>query len=200
MVQRNIYLIRHGAIDNKGSKRFIGQIDLPINAEGIAQAKGLKGRLRDVGLSAVFCSDLKRSIETAEIIAEEYDFKPIVNRRLREISLGKWDGQSFDEIRRRFPKEFDQRGKDIFNFCPPDGESFKICSERVLAEYKNILQSTSGNILIVGHAGVNRIILCHLLGMPMENLFRIGQDYGCLNIISYLDKEKYSIKLLNQTL
>ena len=56
---------------------------------------------------------------------------------------------------------------------------------RVLPAFEGVVQQSGENLLIVGHAGVNRIILCHLLGMPLENLFRLDQGYGCLNILEY---------------
>nr|WP_041274612.1 alpha-ribazole phosphatase [Desulforamulus reducens] len=190
-------LIRHGAIKTKGGKRFIGQLDLPLSELGINQANRLKEELSCVRLNSIFCSDLQRSRQMAEIIAEKHNLRPTVSLSLREIYLGEWEGRYFEEIRRKFPQDFMQRGKDIANFCPPGGESFSQCSQRVLAKLDELMQRTTGNILIAGHAGVNRVLLCHMLGMPLENLFRISQDYGCLNIIGY-EKGKYRIKLLNR--
>jgi probable phosphoglycerate mutase len=58
------------------------------------------------------------------------------------------------------------------------------------------MSAAKGNILIVGHAGINRLLLCHMLGMPIENLFRFSQDYACINIIVY-ERGQYCVKLLN---
>ena len=63
------------------------------------------------------------------------------------------------------------------------GESFTECGQRVVKAFDDIFEIFSGNILIVGHAGVNRLILCNVLGIRPINLLRITQDYGCLNII-----------------
>jgi broad specificity phosphatase PhoE len=52
------------------------------------------------------------------------------------------------------------------------------------------------NIVIVAHGGVNRVILCHFLGIPLENIFRIEQDYGCVNVIEFWDKYPV-VKLIN---
>ncbi|RYD01616.1 hypothetical protein N752_28995 [Desulforamulus aquiferis] len=103
----------------------------------------------------------------------------------------------FEEIRRKFPKEFIQRGKDIANFRPPGGENFRQLSERVLNKFQYIMENTDGNILITGHAGVNRVIICHILGVPIDNIFSISQDYGCLNLIGW-SKGKYRLKTLNK--
>ncbi|EGO65644.1 metal dependent phosphohydrolase [Acetonema longum DSM 6540] len=64
------------------------------------------------------------------------------------------------------------------------------------AAFHDILQSSAGHIAIAGHAGVNRLILCHVLGIPLANLFRIGQDYGCLNIIRS-SGSGYQVQLVN---
>jgi probable phosphoglycerate mutase len=66
----------------------------------------------------------------------------------------------------------------------------------VVAALKEILASTSGNLVITGHAGVNRLLLCHMLGMPLTNIFRIAQDYGCLNVIQ-CGSTGYQVKLMN---
>jgi probable phosphoglycerate mutase len=198
--RRAIYLVRHGAIQSSvDPKRFIGQLDLPLNAEGFMQAERLAEGLRDVPLSAVFCSDLKRSVETAQIIAKPHHISCIPRRDLREISLGRWEGLTFDEVRRRRPEEFDARGLDIVHFRPMEGESFLDCAFRVIPAFYEILTSTPGNVLIVGHAGVNRIILSQALGQSLEDLFEIDQEYGCLNVVFHRNSA-FEVKLLNGSL
>lgn len=183
MEHRFIYLVRHGEINPGGGKRFIGQTDLPLTEQGVLQAKRLQHELSCVKISQIYCSDMSRSITTAEIIGNSHNVAPTVSSNLREIHLGSWEGRNFEEIRRKFPEEFKKRGQDIVNYRPPEGESFADLSLRVNKVFDQILQETSGNIVIVGHAGVNRAIICHLLDMPLENLFKLSQDYGCLNII-----------------
>lgn len=197
MEPRLIYLIRHGMIAVNGNKRFIGQIDLPLNEEGINQAKRLRQELSCIRFSSVYCSDLQRSVQTAEIIAARHGLQPVICPELREISLGEWEGRSFEEINRKYPEEFKARGRDIVNYQPPGGESFAQCNQRILDKLEEILRSNSGNILITGHAGVNRLILCRVMGMPIQNLFRVCQDYGCLNLILY-GNFGYRLKKLNQ--
>jgi alpha-ribazole phosphatase len=183
---RMIYIVRHGAVQSPADpKRFIGQLDLPLNAEGLRQAGELADALGDTPVSAVFCSDLQRSSDMAQIIAMPHQVPCIRWRELREISLGRWEGMSFDEVRSLYADEFQARGRDIVHYRPPGGESFLECSFRVIPAFYEILNSTHGNILIVGHAGVNRIILSSALDRSLEGLFEIGQDYGCLNVVIY---------------
>ncbi len=196
--ERKIFLVRHGAVQvEEGGKRFIGQVDYPMSREGVQQIRRLQAELRDVHLSAIFCSDLKRSVETAVILAGTRNCPtPVQRPELREINLGQWDGLTFQEVRARYPGEFEERGRDMVHYRPPGGESFLDCTERVIPAFFNILHASRGNVLIVAHAGVNRIILCQVLGMSLARLFEIDQDYGCLNVIRYREGS-FTLQVLN---
>jgi len=197
---RRVYLVRHGDIGlSEGRKHFIGQINLPLSERGIRQAQLLSQELKDISLSAIYCSTLIRSRETARIIADAHGLQPIVRDDLKEIHLGEWDGLAFDEVRERYPREFSERGRDIIHYRPPGGESFLQCSQRVIAALAEILGSTDGNLLIVGHSGPNRIILCHLLDIPLDKLFNIGQDLAGLSVILQRGSH-YHLEQLNITM
>lgn len=74
------------------------------------------------------------------------------------------------------------------------GESFADVHLRVIPVFEQIVQANyEGNALIVGHAGINRVILCHILSIPLSHLFRLGQNYGSLSIIAY---EKGQMRLI----
>jgi alpha-ribazole phosphatase len=199
MESKMIYLVRHGKIKLVDTeRRYIGQLDLTLTVEGYKQAQALSSQLSLEKIDAVYCSDLSRCMSTAKVIADRHGLIPKARTDLREISLGKWEGLSFSDGARRFPEEFKQRGEDIGYFRPPDGESFADCRNRVLAAFADILQSPFNHIVIVGHAGINRLIICHMLGIPLNNLFTISQDYGCLNILKVANFG-YRVKLLNST-
>ena len=179
-----IYLMRHGDSRQDEVKRFIGQTDTPLNETGRKQAAWWREELSSHFFNGIYCSDLSRSVETAEIIAgnRQEAVRPL--SELREINLGRWDGLPMHEVRCRYPEEFEKRGAGLVNYRPESGESFLDLSARVLPAFEVITGAVEcGRVLIVGHAGVNRIILCHLLGMPLAGLFRLSQDYCCLNII-----------------
>jgi probable phosphoglycerate mutase len=178
-----VYLLRHGDCRQDAVKRYVGQADLPLNAEGHAQAAGWRNKLAAVPLHRIYCSDLSRSYETASVIAEGRSEPVQPLPKLREIDLGGWDGLTFDEVRRFYPSEYQKRGADLVSYRTPGGECFTDVAARVVPLFDQIVRGVTGNVLIVGHAGVNRVILCHILGMPLTNLFRIRQDYACLNVI-----------------
>ena len=81
-------------------------------------------------------------------------------------------------------------------FAPRREKAFLDCTFRVIPAFYETLNSTRGNILIVGHAGVNRIILSQALGRSLEHLFEIDQDYGCLNVLTHRHSA-LEVKLLN---
>lgn len=196
MDKKLIYLVRHGDIGLGRDKRYIGQSDLPLSVLGKKQASLLKEIFSQVPLDNIYCSDIERVQQTADIIASAHQCVPIARVELRELNMGAWEGKPFSEIRTKYPKEFHERGKDIANYSPPEGESFSDCYRRVIPVFESLAKSDETTILIVGHAGVNRVILCHVLGIPLENVFRLEQKYGCVNLI-YKEGFEYRLKYLN---
>ena len=232
MVTR-LYLIRHGETEGADAKRYKGHIDVPLSENGIKQMERLSkylvqdsssssNRLISLNglnglsdLSAVYTSDLSRAVKSAEIIAGPHVLKPIIMPELRERNFGIWEGMSFDEIRVKYPEEFEAWADNPLKFKPMQGESTIEVRDRVVEALNKIIfeirnrkseieknsslvtrHSSPNSIAIVSHGGVNRVILCHLLGIPLENIFRIEQDFGALNIIEFYDKYPV-VKLVN---
>lgn len=173
-----IYLFRHGEVDT-GGRRFIGQSNRPLAPAGRRQAAAWRERLKGVSWRAVYASDLDRSRETAEIVAGK---PPALLPELREIHLGEWEGVPMADIRRGRPEQWAERGRRMDRFRPPGGESFADLRDRAWPAFQMVAE-TPGPVLVAAHAGVNRVILCELLAMPLSALFRLGQDPGCLNRI-----------------
>lgn len=196
MTASTLYLVRHGAIVRSAVRTYIGQLDAPLSAEGAAQASALRERLHPVHFARVISSDLARSSHTARIIAGAHANSIEMIPAFREISLGEWEGCTFSDIEQRFPAEYAARGRNMENWRPPGGESFADCRARVMDALRAILDGGHGNILLVAHAGVNRLILCEALNAPMASLHCIPQEYGCLNIIEF-SATRFSVKLLN---
>lgn len=191
-----IYLLRHGEIDLQEKKSFVGWTDVPLNEKGEAQARWWRKRFAHSHFDMIFCSTLLRSKATAKILAHNRKTAITELSRLREINLGEWEGLSHEEVRKRFPKEWEKRGSAMATYRPPGGESFSDLVNRVMPVFEKLVKNRGGDQLIVGHAGVNRVILCSLLGMYLDNLFRLKQDYGALNIIN-IEKERIKINLIN---
>jgi probable phosphoglycerate mutase len=182
-----IFLLRHGEIEQGAEKRLIGQTDVPLSITGRSQALGWSIALEQTSIHRIYCSDLMRSQHTAEIIAGGSPRSVAELPGLREINLGQWDGLTETEVKSRFPGEWEKRGLNIAVYRPQGGESFTDLYQRVIPAFESIRGDREDIVIVVGHAGVNRMVLCHVLGMPIKNLFRIRQDYGALNIIEESD-------------
>lgn len=195
--QGTLYLLRHGAVEAQpGGKRYIGWQDPALDDLGLRQAQSWADYFASLALGEILCSDLIRCRETARIIGARCSLTPRVLPELREICLGDWEGKSFDKIKRLYPRDFQQRGERIADHRPPGGESFGDLLARVWPIFEAAAFSTPSRTLIVTHAGVVRVILCRLLNMPLENLFRLGQAYGALNIVTKRP-EGYRVQALN---
>ena len=186
-----VYLMRHGQTIPETPWRFLGQRDAVLSGAGRIQAAAWRDALSSVDFAGAWCSDLARCRDTAAMVLEGRGLAAAPVAGLREISLGEWDGLSVADVKSRYPGLYEARGTDIGGFRPPGGESFADLSDRTWGALETILasaasgESRDANLLVVGHAGVNRTIMARVLGMPLENLFRLGQDHGCLNLIRF---------------
>lgn len=196
---RHVYLVRHGDTRNGKPKRYRGHTDVPLSEIGEGQARSLKVWFSDKPLARIVSSDLSRSSETARVIATEHPAPVEHLSELREIHLGDWEGRAFADIAACFPDAFRDRGENIAHHRPPNGESFQDLHRRVIPAASRLIRETTGDLLIVAHAGVNRVILCHLLGMPLKNLFRIEQSCGGISVI-IPDMSPVRVKAVNLVL
>ncbi|NLP43015.1 MAG: alpha-ribazole phosphatase [Peptococcaceae bacterium] len=189
---QKIFLIRHAEPVLPEKKIYLGQLDLPLSPRGIQQAEKLAKGLQNERLSQIFCSDLLRAEQTAQILALSQRLEISRCSELREINLGKWEGKSFDEIRTYYPEEYAHRGTNIVSYRPPGGESFADLKERVWPYINECLDRATGNIAIVSHRGVIQVILCSLANLPLDQLFTFPQNYACVNI---LEKEHSRLRV-----
>jgi alpha-ribazole phosphatase/probable phosphoglycerate mutase len=181
--------------------RYKGHIDVPLSENGVGQitrlSAFLSAEVRKCGsaegknsctLGAVYCSGLSRAVKSAEIIAEPFGLKPIVVEDFKERNFGVWEGMSFDEIQEKYPDAFNAWAENPLKFSPMEGESTLDVRDRSLKVFSEITGKHNGDsIAIVAHGGINRVILCELMGIPLENIFRIEQDFAALNVIELWD-------------
>jgi molybdenum cofactor cytidylyltransferase len=181
----SIFLARHAEPSAAGGRRFLGQADPELGAVGEEQAKGLANELMatiaGACLDAVYSSDLRRCLRTGEIVARECGVTVAAEPWLREIDVGLWEGLTWEEARQAYPVEHAQREQEVIGRPFPQGESFTDLQTRVIPQFLRLVDASLAaghrHVLIVGHKGVNRVILAHVLGLPLEGIFSIEQDY-----------------------
>ena len=177
---RRIALVRHGETMQHAEKMFIGQYDVPLNEKGRVQIAQSAERLAaDFACPRViYASDLSRTMESAEIILctfreknnEKYP-KIVKAPGLREINLGKWDGQPVSRIKAEFPEEYRRRGEDMFIFKTGNkSENFYDLQYRAVKTLRKILENDdSKEIIIVAHSGVIRALQNNLEGKRVND-------------------------------
>lgn len=195
-----LYLVRHGELVTSKEWRYVGQMDVELNETGKKQIQNLSSRLSSEQIEMIFSSDLTRTIESAEIIGNKLEIINEPISELREINLGVWEGLTLEEIEESFPEDLVKRSEDIKDFRIINGESFSDVKKRVIPKLKNIIEgNVSKRILVIAHGGVNRIIIADALGLDINNIPRLEQNYACLNIIDYY-KSGPVVRLINETL
>lgn len=181
-----LYLARHGRVADGHTHRYHGHNDIHLSPQGVRQLEQLATQLSPLPLAAVYASDLARAFKGAEILCRGRNLTPQAIPEFREVHFGVWEGLTLEEIARQYPEELKGRLQDLANYRIPGGESLMDVRRRVLPRLEQILRQHPGQaVALVAHAGINRVILSEALGLPLDYLFRIDQNYGCLNIIDY---------------
>ncbi len=193
-----LYLIRHGQVEGHEQRRYNGHADVALTDLGVEQYHLLKERLAESHISACYSSDLTRCRVGAGIICEQFGIEPVHRAELRELNIGIWEGLTWNEIMERWPEEWQARLNDLVNYRVPEGENLLDIEARAMPVVREVLERHRGQeLLLVGHGGLNRIILLNAIGAPLKNMFNIEQSYGCLNIIDYFSDGRATVKLLN---
>jgi alpha-ribazole phosphatase len=190
-----LYLIRHGETPRQGFCN--GHLDVALTSAGVSEIEDVAARLTGESIAALYTSDLGRARHSAEILGRLLHLTPIVSPPLREKSFGEWEGLSQAELLRRFPDEWSDWLANPADAKPTGGESVREMASRVLPVVAQVIKSHLGErVAIVAHGGVNRVILCHALGLDLRYMERIAQRHAALNIIEFLE-EDVVVQLLN---
>lgn len=170
-----IDLIRHG--EPEGGVKFRGHTDDPLSATGWAQMRAALAAAAP--WQAVVASPLRRCAEFAAEMAERAGAPLDVDERFKEIGFGAWEGLTPDEVMQTDADAVDRFWRDPGNHPPPGGERFDAFAARVAAAWADLLAKYAGrHVLLVAHGGVNRVILCHALHIPLSHMFRLDVPFA----------------------
>ncbi len=192
-----LILVRHGEVQNpKGV--FYGQQDVPLTNLGRAQSLETAGHLARLSLDNVASSDLSRCLFLARAVSERAGCPLDVMPGLREVDFGQWTGLSWTEIEKRFPGAFEQRMADLAGFSPPGGESLSDVSRRIDAVLSGLLDRyPGGTVAVIAHAGINRVLIARAIGLPLNQVFSLDQDFACTNILDLYPDGPGILRCLN---
>lgn len=154
MALDSLILLRHGVTDWNASSRMQGHRDIPLNDDGRAQARAAGPSVAALRPDVLISSDLRRAIDTAEILAPQLGLLPSRDARLRETSLGEWEGLTRSEVQQRWPDQWEawrHRGVDI---APPGGESRMEVAARSAELVSELDDGPSRTALLVTHGGL----------------------------------------------
>lgn len=176
-------LIRHG--EPTGGIRFRGHTDDPLSETGWAQMRAaIQGGSQ---WDAVVSSPLLRCAEFAAELAASAGVPLETEARFKEIGFGEWEGRTPEELMQGDPDCLDRLWRDPAGFTPPGGEGLEAFSARVTSGWNEMLARYAGKkILLVAHGGVNRVILCHALQIPIQNMFRLDVPFAGMSRVRVL--------------
>ena len=173
---KTIYLVRHGETLANRQGILQGWTNNPLDDTGRKQASTLVTRAARVPLDALYTSDLIRTRETAAPLAAARGMEAKVLPGLREISFGKWDGHHLREIQEKDPDTL----RDIFlkpgQVDLEAEEDLAASQKRGWETFRELVDQMEpeGTILCVSHGGLIRLLVCQILGFPIDNMWRMS--------------------------
>lgn len=175
----NLYLLRHGETEFSKSGGFCGFLDADLSPEGHQMAAQFAEAHKDMDWQAIYCSTLKRTIDTATPLASAKGIELRRREGLKEINYGSWEGLTHAFVKEKYAEDYSRWTAEPGWNAPTGGETAFQIAERAMNVVSEILnQYKSGNVLVVSHKATIRIILCSLLGIEL------GRYRDRINILS----------------
>ena len=199
MAPTTTLLLRHGQTVLSVEKRFSGTGDQPLTEVGQAQAAAAAARLAGSGATAVVASPVRRARETAELVAAALGVEAAFEAGLRETDFGDWEGHTFGEVGKGWPKEMASWLADP-DVAPPGGESFTATAARVREARDRVLASYAGQtVVLVSHVTPIKTLLRFALDAPPSALYRMHLDLACLSEVQWFSDGPAVVRSLNDT-
>lgn len=178
-----IYLVRHGETDYNKMGCYYGWTDCSLTQDGVLQSQNLRKAFENIKYDVMVSSDLKRAVETANIINCESK-EILIDNRLRELNFGLWEGKSHQEIAVKYAEHWNLWIEDWENATPSEGESFSNMHNRICEYMDEILDLyRDKSIVIVSHNGSLRIIAAYLLRLSLDKIWSFSFDHGKYSLL-----------------
>jgi len=192
-------LLRHGQTPMSVQKRYAGRSDVPLTDTGVRQAAAAAKRLASAGIGVIVTSPLQRAVRTAEEVAAVTGIPVVTDEGFRETDFGAWEGQTFAEVRERWPAEMAAWLADPA-VPPPGGESFAEVSKRVSDALQHVLAGWERQtVLIVSHVTPIKTLVAGALLAPPPALYRMHLDLAALCEIDWYADGPAVLRSFNDT-
>jgi probable phosphoglycerate mutase len=173
-MKTRLILVRHAEAEGNYKREFHGWTDGGITDKGHIQANLAADKLKDYKIDKIISSTLLRTKQTAGYISKAKKLKIFEDERLKEINGGLWEGKTWDELPKLWPKEYDTWENKPHLHKMPKGETMKYFYERVLSAVKDIVKNNLGkNICIVTHGTAIRTLMCYFHNYDLEKMLII---------------------------
>lgn len=185
----HIYFLRHGETEFSKTGGFCGDVDCDLTAEGFQMAGHFAYHYKDRPWAAIYCSPMKRTVETAKPLSDLTGLTPILKDGLKEIAYGEWENKTADEVKVQYADDYLRWLAEPAWNAPTGGESAVEISNRSMPVIYEIEQTyKSGNVLVVSHKATIRIMLCSLLGIELGRYRdRINALAGSVSMVKFTD-------------
>lgn len=192
-----LWLVRHGETTWNASRRYQGQSESDLSPLGRDQAEAARRRLQGIHFRGAFASDLRRAVQTAEIILDGTGVPLVASHLIRELHFGCFEGLTIEQIRDTYPEEYRAWATDLVTVAPPGGETLRQQCDRAgefLADLTR--EDGGGRYLVVAHGGSIRALLFEALGLDLRLYWRVAVANASLTVVAYAGK-KWRLRLLN---
>ncbi len=185
-----LYFLRHGETQASQTGGFCGDLDVDLTTEGFHMARDFAAAYQALPWAAVFCSPLRRSVDTARPLCDAVGLEMQLRDGLKEIAYGRWEGKTPEEVNRQFHDEYVSWLADPGWYAPTGGERGVDVARRssmVLDEIERV--HPTGNVLVVSHKATIRIMLCSLLGIDVGRYRdRLGMPVASVGVVEMTDR------------
>jgi len=195
-----VHIIRHAEkVKGEFYNPNLKHQDEPISANGKLESEKLWSYFSGKSVAAIYISEYLRTAQTAEYVAGRLGLTPVIDKRLNEIDNGLFETLSADEVQNQYPVEwraFRERKQD-FRF--PEGETGEEARARIadILEEKRIAHE-NGNVLFFCHEGLIRILMCHIMGLPVYLRGNFQVDFcGIMEILYQPEYGKWKLVRFN---
>lgn len=183
-----LILVRHGETDSNRRRTYLGWTDIELNEMGIQQVQTLRDTIRGTKIDRIYTSPLKRTLQTAKIINENYNLNIECSEGLKERNFGIWDDLTLEEMTKKYPSEYNAWVSDWIKYRIRDGESAIEAYERSAAFVGELVRTnTEGVFMLITHLGAIRFLLAYLLDLGIESSWHFRVDNASITKVEIND-------------